>query len=129
MKEQEVFPGLIDIHTHGCMGVDAMDNQPEDLSRIYAGMAPLHHRTPGVIGAAMDKNIYAQVICDGLHVHPAVVRMLYKVFGPQRLILISDSMRACGLHSGKYDLVACLLQLKTSRPGLKMALWPVVLPH
>ncbi len=83
LKEQEVFPGLIDIHTHGCMGVDAMDNQPEDLSRIYAGMAPLHHRTPGVIGAAMDKNIYAQVICDGLHVHPAVVRMLYKVFGPQ----------------------------------------------
>ena len=67
-------------------------------------MPPLHHRNPGVIGAAIAKNIYVQVICDGIHIHPSVVMMLYKTFGPDRMILISDSMRATGLADGTYDL-------------------------
>lgn len=74
------------------------------VSHIFNAMPPLHHREPSVVGAAFDKDMYVQVICDGIHLHPAVVRMLYRLFGSDRMILISDSMRACGLPDGEYDL-------------------------
>lgn len=74
------------------------------VSHIFNAMPPLHHREPSVIGAAFDKNMYVQIICDGIHIHPAVVRMVYSLFGTDRMILISDSMRACGLPDGQYEL-------------------------
>ncbi len=74
------------------------------LTHIFNAMPPLHHRTPSVIGAAADNNIYVQVICDGLHIHSSVIRILYKLFGRDRMVLISDSMRATGLGEGCYDL-------------------------
>ncbi len=74
------------------------------LTHTFNAMKPLHHRNPGPVGAALTKDAYVQVICDGFHLHPAVVMMLYKAFGPQRMILISDSMRATGLTDGQYDL-------------------------
>lgn len=74
------------------------------LTHIFNAMPPLHHRNPSVIGAAADNNIYVQVICDGLHIHSSVIRILYKIFGKDRMILISDSMRAAGLRDGCYDL-------------------------
>ncbi len=74
------------------------------LTHTFNAMKPLHHRNPGPIGAALTNNAYVQVICDGFHLHPAVVMMLYKTFGASRMILISDSMRATGLADGQYDL-------------------------
>lgn len=74
------------------------------VSHIFNAMPPMHHRDPSVVGAAFDKNAYVQVICDGIHIHPAVVRMLYSLFGSERMILISDSMCACGLEDGQYTL-------------------------
>lgn len=73
------------------------------LTHTFNAMPPLHHRNPGPIGAAIDENIYVQVICDGLHVHKSVIKMLYKTFGADRMILISDSMRATGLSDGEYE--------------------------
>ncbi|MBQ2696024.1 MAG: N-acetylglucosamine-6-phosphate deacetylase [Clostridia bacterium] len=72
------------------------------ITHTFNAMAPLHHREPGAIGAAIDTGIYVQVIADGVHMHPAMVRMLYKLFGPERMILISDSMCATGLSDGEY---------------------------
>ncbi|MBR4868684.1 MAG: N-acetylglucosamine-6-phosphate deacetylase [Clostridia bacterium] len=74
------------------------------LTHTFNAMKPLHHRNPGPVGAALTKNAYVQVICDGFHLHPAAVMMLYKAFGADRMILISDSMRATGLPDGEYDL-------------------------
>ncbi len=74
------------------------------VTHIFNAMPPLHHREPAVIGAAMMENAYAQVICDGKHIHPAVIHALYRMFGPDRLVLISDSMRATGLPDGMYEL-------------------------
>ena len=82
----------------------AIDAGAACLTHTFNAMPPLHHRNPSVIGAASDKNIYAQVICDGLHIHPSAIRILYKIFGADRMVLISDSMRATGLSDGKYDL-------------------------
>ena len=72
---------------------------------MFNAMPPLTHRAPGPIGAAADDDhCMAELICDGIHVHPAVVRTAFKLFGDDRIILISDSMRATGMEDGEYDL-------------------------
>lgn len=86
------------------LALEAMKNGAECLTHTFNAMPPLHHRNPGIVGAAFDENIYVQVICDGTHIHPSVIRILYKLFGSDRMILISDSMRATGLSDGTYDL-------------------------
>ncbi|MDE7029946.1 MAG: N-acetylglucosamine-6-phosphate deacetylase [Lachnospiraceae bacterium] len=75
------------------------------LTHTYNAMPPFTHRAPGPIGAAADDaHCRAELICDGIHIHPAVVRTTFKIFGDDRIILISDSMRAAGLADGQYDL-------------------------
>ena len=84
--------------------IDAIKAGANCLTHTFNAMPPLHHRNPGVIGAAVQEHIYAQVICDGLHIHPSVVNILYKLFGADRMVIISDSIRATGLSDGEYDL-------------------------
>ncbi len=75
------------------------------LTHTYNVMPGIHHRDPGPIGAGYDTDgIYAELISDGVHIHPSAVRMLVKLFGEERVILISDSVRATGLSDGEYDL-------------------------
>ena len=81
----------------------AIENGAGCLTHTFNAMPPLHHRAPGPIGAAIDGDIYIQVICDGLHIHKSVIKMLYRTFGENRMILISDSMRATGLDDGEYE--------------------------
>lgn len=73
------------------------------LTHTYNAMPPLHHRNPGPIGAAAEKPIYAQLICDGFHVHKSVVLATYKLFGKEKVVIISDSIRPAGLPDGKYE--------------------------
>lgn len=84
------------------------------LTHTFNAMPPIHHRTPGPIGAAFDENIFIQVICDGIHIHPSVIRLLYKLFGAARMILISDSMRATGLSDGGYEFGGQKITVKNS---------------
>ena len=81
---------------------EAINNGASCLTHTFNAMSPLHHRNPGIIGAAIDKEIYVQVICDGTHIHKSVIKMLYKTFGKDRVVLISDSMCATGLSDGEY---------------------------
>lgn len=75
------------------------------LTHMFNAMPPLSHRAPGPIAAAAETDfVTAEIICDGVHVYPPMVNMAYKVFGPDRLIMISDSMRATGLPDGEYEL-------------------------
>ena len=68
-------------------------------------MPGLHHREPGpIIAAAENENVNVEIICDGVHVHPAVVRNTLKIFGADRVIFISDSMEATGMKDGEYEL-------------------------
>lgn len=71
------------------------------VTHTFNAMTPLHHREPGVLGAAIDGDIYVQVICDGVHLHPSVVKMLYRTFG-KKMILISDAVSGTGLPDGVY---------------------------
>ena len=72
------------------------------LTHTCNAMPPLLHRAPGPIGAAIDSNAYAQVICDGLHIARSMITVLYRSFGAGRMILISDSMQSTGLGDGDY---------------------------
>lgn len=72
---------------------------------LYNAMPAFTHRAPGVVGAVSDSpHVNAELICDGVHIHPAVVRATFKMMGADRMILISDSMRATGMSDGRYTL-------------------------
>ena len=74
-------------------------------THTFNGMAGLHHREPGTLGAVLDDDrILAQLIGDGLHVHPAMMRLLLRAKGLARVLLISDAMRATGLGDGDFEL-------------------------
>lgn len=74
------------------------------LTHMFNAMPGIGHRAPGVIPAAWESGATCELIADGIHIHPAVVRLAFSLFSPDRLILVSDSMRATGLSDGAYDL-------------------------
>lgn len=75
------------------------------ITHLYNAMPTLAHRDPGPIAAGSDSSwCEAEIICDGIHIHPASVRAAFKLFGEERMILISDSMMAVGLKDGTYEL-------------------------
>ncbi len=94
--------------------VEAIENGANCLTHTFNVMPPLTHRAPGPIGAAIDKNIFVQVICDGVHIHKSVITMLYRTFGRERMILISDSMRATGMTDGNYEFGGQTIIVKES---------------
>ena len=95
---------------------EAFQAGARQLTHLYNAMPGIHHRMPGPVIAALDMNagaaasqdqnagVSAELIADGIHVHPAMVRFTFRNFGPGNMILISDSMRACGLPAGQYEL-------------------------
>lgn len=91
----------------------AIDAGVTHLTHLYNAMPPIHHRKPGVIGAASENDaVTAEIICDGIHVHPSSVRMAFKLFGAERMCLISDSLRCCGMPDGEYELGGQQVYLK-----------------
>lgn len=94
---------------HTCADYDiareAFRRGADHVTHLYNAMNPYTHRAPGLIGAAADEEkVQVELICDGVHIHPAAVRTTFKMFGDDRIILISDSMRATGLEDGDYTL-------------------------
>lgn len=87
-------------------GKAVFDAGATHLTHLYNAMPGIHHRNPGVIPAAVENNsVRAEIICDCLHVHPASVRLAFSMFGGDRMILISDSGRCCGMPDGsKFEL-------------------------
>lgn len=72
---------------------------------LYNAMPAFTHREPGVVGAVCDnKHVNAELICDGVHIHPSAVRTTFSMLGKDRIVLISDSMRATGMPDGNYTL-------------------------
>ncbi len=83
----------------------AIDAGATHVTHLFNAMPPIHHRKPGVIGAAAENpKVRAELICDGIHVHPAIIRMAFSIFGAERMVLISDALRCCGMPDGKYEL-------------------------
>lgn len=93
---------------HTCAGYDtareALAAGANHITHVFNAMPAFQHREPGVVGAAVDSDAFVELICDGVHIHPAVVRSAFRLFGAHRVCLISDAMRACGMPDGRYDL-------------------------
>lgn len=83
----------------------AFDLGANHATHLYNAMTPMQHREAGIAGTALDnENVYCELICDGGHICPAVLRNTFKMLGKNRACVISDSMRAAGLGAGEYEL-------------------------
>ena len=83
---------------------EAFEKGASHVTHLYNAMNPYTHRSPGVLAAAVEADAEVELICDGVHVHPAAVRTTFKLFGDDKIIFISDSMMATGLEDGDYQL-------------------------
>ncbi|GKS12766.1 N-acetylglucosamine-6-phosphate deacetylase [Paenibacillus chitinolyticus] len=73
------------------------------VTHCFNGMRPIHHRDPGLVVAAFEEeHVSLQAIVDGIHLHPAIVRMMHRLKGPDGMVLITDALQAMGLGDGKY---------------------------
>ena len=86
-------------------------------THLFNGMPSLLHREPGVIAAACDAGASVELITDGLHIHPSVIRLTHKLFG-EKLVLISDSLRCAGMPDGDYTLGGQPITMKNGRATL-----------
>jgi N-acetylglucosamine-6-phosphate deacetylase len=82
----------------------AIERGAKQVTHIFNGMPSLHHREPGILamGLLSDK-VDAQIIADGIHVHPTIIRLAMKTKTPDHILVITDSMRAAGLADGEYE--------------------------
>ncbi len=84
--------------------MEAIEKGAGHITHTFNAMSPLHHRDPGVVGAAMDSSVSCELIADNIHVHPAAQRILLKAKGIEKIILVTDAMKACMLKDGVYNL-------------------------
>ncbi|MDY3947151.1 MAG: N-acetylglucosamine-6-phosphate deacetylase [Ezakiella sp.] len=95
----------------------AYQNGFSHLTHMYNAMNGIHHRNPGPIPAALESGVSVELITDNVHINPAIVRMSFELF-KDKLILVSDSMRATGLGDGIYDLGGQDVIIKGNRANL-----------
>lgn len=98
--------------------VEAIENGANCLTHTFNAMPPLHHRKAGPIGAGAEKHIYAQIICDGFHISRPMIHVAFKLFGADRMVLISDSIRSSGLPDGIYESGGLEVHLKNGEARL-----------
>ena len=88
--------------------VHAIELGVRHITHLFNAQSGLHHRKPGVVGAAFDvgraNGVRAELICDGFHIHPATLRIAFREMGEDGTVIISDSMKAAGCPDGDYDL-------------------------
>ena len=120
IKEVSLYCRVSLAHTDASYedAVRAFDAGASHVTHLFNAMPSLHHREPGVIGAAGEREkVTAELICDGLHVHPSVIRLAFKVFAG-RICLISDSLRCCGMPEGEYELGGQTVYLRDGQARL-----------
>jgi len=100
------------------LAAKAFEAGASHVTHLFNAMNGLHHRYPGLIGAFSDFDVHAEIICDGIHIHPSVIRMMFKI-DSDKLILISDSMPATGLKDGIYELGGQKVYVKDSKATLE----------
>ncbi len=100
------------------LAAKAIEAGASHITHLFNAMNGLHHRKPGLIGAFSDFDVHAEIICDGIHIHPSVIRMMFKI-NSDKLILISDSMCAAGLKDGIYELGGQKVYVKDTKATLE----------
>lgn len=96
----------------------AIEAGASHITHLFNAMNGLHHRDPGLVGAAQDFDVYAEIICDGIHVCPSVLRLMFSAI-PEKMCVISDSMSAAGLEDGEYELGGQKVYCRDGKATLK----------
>jgi N-acetylglucosamine-6-phosphate deacetylase len=90
------------------------------LTHLFNAMSPLHHRQPGLPGAAFaHPRVTCAIIADGRHVHPEMVALAFRALGPDRLYLVTDAIAAAGMEPGEYSLATRRVYLEEGVPKLE----------
>lgn len=97
----------------------ALANGYTNATHLYNAMPAPSHRDPSVLGALFESNATVELISDGIHVHPVVVRETFTLFGCDRVVFVSDAMRAAGMPDGIYDLGGQTVQVKNFKATLE----------
>lgn len=84
--------------------MDAVSRGASSFTHTFNAMPPLHHRDGGAVAAALVSGAYAELICDGIHVSPEMVKLAYRAKGRDKLVLVTDSMQATGCDDGVYSI-------------------------
>ncbi|MCI2425226.1 N-acetylglucosamine-6-phosphate deacetylase [Candidatus Acetothermia bacterium] len=88
------------------------------FTHLFNAMRGLHHREPGALGAALDSDVMVELIADGVHVHPMLIRLLRKTKGIEQICLVTDSISAAGLTDGQYSLGGLAVFVKNGEARL-----------
>ncbi|PRX30473.1 N-acetylglucosamine-6-phosphate deacetylase [Orenia metallireducens] len=104
MKEHDIVLSMGHSNATYEEAMEAIKRGISHATHIFNAMTPLHHREPGVVGSVFASNITCELIADKIHVHPGIFQMLVDIKGEDRVVLISDSMRAACMRDGVYDL-------------------------
>ena len=95
---------------------DAVRAGARHATHTFNAMRPLDHRNPGIIGEVLsDDTITADIIVDGIHVSPEVVKLFLQSKGPERAVLITDAMSATGMPEGRYQLGPIQVEVKDTK--------------
>ncbi|NLK29336.1 MAG: N-acetylglucosamine-6-phosphate deacetylase [Clostridiales bacterium] len=97
---------------------EAVEAGVTHVTHLFNAMNGLHHREPGIVGMVSDYPVYAEMICDGIHIHPAVIRLMFRLAG-ERIVVVSDSMSAAGLGEGEYELGGLKVFVKDRKATLE----------
>lgn len=100
-------------------GLAAVEAGAVGITHTFNAMRLFHQHEPGLMGAALLSDVYCEAICDGLHLHPDAVRLLYKLKGSERILAVSDSIMATGLPDGEYRLGVNEIVVKNGDAMLK----------
>lgn len=119
-KKKEIHTALAHSDATYEQAKKAVEAGADIFVHVYNGMSGLHHREPGMVGAALElQNVFAEVICDGYHVHPAAVELVVKARGVDETVLITDCMRAGGQGEGDSRLGEFEVVVKDGTARLK----------
>lgn len=119
--------------------IQAIENGAHCLTHLFNAMPPMHHRAGGPIAACFDTaarggEVYGELICDGLHIAPEMIRLAWRALGPDHTLLITDSMQGTGCPDGDYAIAGQRVILKQGRAltedgalaGSTLSLWEAV---
>ena len=104
-KNQELIKSLAHSNANYAQTIDAIEKGCSHATHLFNAMREIHHREPGIaLAALLDERVTVEIIADGMHLHPAIVQLIFKVKGADKVILITYAMRAQGMPQGKYEL-------------------------
>ncbi len=96
-----------------------IENGISEATHMFNGMRSFDHREPGIVGACLlDDRVTCEMICDGIHLHPAAMQIVVKMKGNEKVALISDSIRANGIPDGVYDYIGTKVTVKNNEVRL-----------